>query len=111
MLIPAFVTARFGRGRVWPQVVRLILSVATLVIAVQVPLGATGSAKAATKSVDCADLARYVVTVVHGMAVQAAGGAGREDLLRVAEMALRAWPEGARKRRRKTRGNVRAVGR
>ena len=57
LLIPAFVTDRFGRGRVWPQVVRLILSVATLVIAVQVPLGATGSAKAATKSVDCADLA------------------------------------------------------
>jgi AcrR family transcriptional regulator len=42
--------------------------------------------------VDSADLARYVVTVIHGMAVQAAGGASREDLLRVVEMALRAWP-------------------
>src|SRR5207248_4425547 len=36
--------------------------------------------------VDCADLARYVVTVIHGMAVQAAGGASREELCRVAEM-------------------------
>jgi AcrR family transcriptional regulator len=42
---------------------------------------------------DPADLARYVVTVMRGMAVQAAGGAGREELRRVAEMALRAWPE------------------
>ena len=41
---------------------------------------------------DPADLARYVVTVMHGMAVQAAGGASREELRRVAEMALRAWP-------------------
>lgn len=43
--------------------------------------------------VDCADLARYVVTVIHGMSVQAAGGASREQLLRVAEMTLRAWPD------------------
>ena len=42
---------------------------------------------------DPADLARYVVTVIRGMAVQAAGGASRKDLRRVAEMALRAWPE------------------
>jgi AcrR family transcriptional regulator len=41
---------------------------------------------------DPADLARYVATVIHGMSVQAAGGAGREALRRVAEMALRAWP-------------------
>jgi AcrR family transcriptional regulator len=40
-----------------------------------------------------ADLARYVVTVLRGMAVlQAAGGTSREELRRVAEMALRAWP-------------------
>ncbi len=39
-----------------------------------------------------ADLARYVVTVMRGIAVQAAGGASREDLRRVAELALRAWP-------------------
>jgi AcrR family transcriptional regulator len=39
-----------------------------------------------------ADLARYVVTMSHGMAIQAAGGASREQLQRVAKLALRAWP-------------------
>jgi AcrR family transcriptional regulator len=42
---------------------------------------------------DPADLARYVVTVVRGMAVQAAGGASRDELRRVAALALRGWPE------------------
>jgi hypothetical protein len=42
--------------------------------------------------VDAADLARYVVTVMRGMAVQAASGTSREELRRVAEVALRAWP-------------------
>src|SRR5579883_1632675 len=37
--------------------------------------------------VDPAVLAGYVVTVMRGIAVQAAGGASREDLRRVAEMA------------------------
>jgi AcrR family transcriptional regulator len=41
---------------------------------------------------DAADLARYVVTVLRGMAVQATGGASREELRRVADMALRSWP-------------------
>lgn len=41
---------------------------------------------------DAADLARYVTTVAQGMAVQAAGGASREELRRVVETALRAWP-------------------
>ncbi len=36
------------------------------------------------------DLARYVATVCQGMSVQAAGGASREELRRVAEIALRA---------------------
>jgi len=40
-----------------------------------------------------ADLARYLVTVLRGMAVQAAGGAAPRQLRRVAELALRAWPE------------------
>jgi AcrR family transcriptional regulator len=40
-----------------------------------------------------ADLARYVVAVLNGIAVQAAGGASRAELRRVAAMALRAWPE------------------
>src|SRR4051812_17223395 len=39
-----------------------------------------------------ADLARYVATVVWGICVQAAGGAGRAELRRVADLALRAWP-------------------
>lgn len=43
---------------------------------------------------DPADLARYVATVYQGMSVQAAGGASRQALRRVAELALRAWPNG-----------------
>jgi AcrR family transcriptional regulator len=39
------------------------------------------------------DLARYVVAVVHGMSVQAAGGATRQQLQRVAKLALRSWPQ------------------
>jgi AcrR family transcriptional regulator len=38
-------------------------------------------------------LARYFSTVTQGMAVQAAGGASRKELERVADMALRAWPD------------------
>ena len=37
---------------------------------------------------DSTDLARYVVTILQGMAVQAAGGASREELRKVVEMAL-----------------------
>jgi AcrR family transcriptional regulator len=40
-----------------------------------------------------ADLARYVVTVIHGIAVQAASGAARPELRRVIQTALRAWPQ------------------
>jgi AcrR family transcriptional regulator len=39
-----------------------------------------------------ADLARYVVTIFQGMAVQAASGASRKELRRIVETALRAWP-------------------
>ena len=49
---------------------------------------------------DPADLARYLATVIQGMAVQAAGGASRDDLRRVAETALRAWPGASPKSRR-----------
>ena len=45
------------------------------------------------QSADPADLARYVMTVLQGMAVQGADGAGRDQLSRVAQMALRAWPK------------------
>lgn len=43
-------------------------------------------------SIDCADLARYFATVMHGMAVQAAGGATRKQLQRVVTLALGVWP-------------------
>src|SRR6266403_5141460 len=45
------------------------------------------------KNADPAELAHYVMTVVRGMAVQSAGGAGRAQLRRVAQIALRAWPK------------------
>ena len=45
------------------------------------------------KNADPADLAHYVMTVVRGMAVQAAGGASRDQLHRVAQIALRTWPK------------------
>ena len=41
---------------------------------------------------DAADLARYVSAILQGMAVQAAGGTSREQLRKIAEMALRTWP-------------------
>ena len=46
------------------------------------------------KNADPTELAHYVITVVRGMAVQAAGGAGQDQLRRVAQIALRAWPKG-----------------
>ena len=42
---------------------------------------------------DPADLARFVMTVIQGMCVQAAGGTSRKELQRVAQTALRAWPK------------------
>ena len=42
-----------------------------------------------------ADLARFVMTVAAGIAVQAASGAPRAALRRAADMALRAWPASA----------------
>jgi AcrR family transcriptional regulator len=45
-----------------------------------------------------ADLARYVTTVSNGIAVQAAGGANRAQLLRVAKVAMQAWPSNGRKK-------------
>lgn len=43
------------------------------------------------KGADAARLAKYFVTVLWGMSVQAAGGATREELEGVARMALEAW--------------------
>jgi AcrR family transcriptional regulator len=45
------------------------------------------------KNADPGDLAGYVMTVVRGMAVQSAGGASPDQLRRVAQVALRAWPQ------------------
>lgn len=45
------------------------------------------------KDADPASLARYFSTVTQGMAIQAAGGASRKELERIAQMALSAWPE------------------
>lgn len=42
--------------------------------------------------IDPADLARYVATIIFGMAVQAAGGASRDKLQHVVEMMLRTLP-------------------
>jgi AcrR family transcriptional regulator len=41
---------------------------------------------------DPADYARYIMTVLEGMSVRAASGVTREELHKVADMALRAWP-------------------
>jgi len=44
------------------------------------------------KNSDPGELAGFVMTVVRGMAVQSAGGASSDQLRRVAQIALRAWP-------------------
>ncbi|MFO0952525.1 MAG: TetR/AcrR family transcriptional regulator [Isosphaeraceae bacterium] len=49
-----------------------------------------GDLKAGT---DCAVLARYVATLMHGLAVQSASGATGCELRKVVEFAMRAWPE------------------
>jgi AcrR family transcriptional regulator len=41
---------------------------------------------------DPAALARFVATVMQGMAVQAAGGASRKELREIVDTAVRAWP-------------------
>ena len=41
---------------------------------------------------DPADYARYIMTVLEGMSVRAASGATREQLHKIADMALRGWP-------------------
>jgi AcrR family transcriptional regulator len=46
------------------------------------------------RNADAGELARYVMTVLQGMAVQGANGAKRDQLRRVARTALRAWPKG-----------------
>ena len=42
---------------------------------------------------DPAELSHYVMTVLHGMAVQGSDGANQDQLRRIAQIALRAWPK------------------
>ncbi len=48
---------------------------------------------------DPAVLARYLITVIWGLSVQAAGGATRTQLEEVAAMAMHAWPQESRQKR------------
>jgi AcrR family transcriptional regulator len=41
---------------------------------------------------DAGDLARYISAILQGMAVQAAGGAARAQLRKLADLAMRSWP-------------------
>jgi AcrR family transcriptional regulator len=41
---------------------------------------------------DPQDFARYLMTVLEGMSVRAASGSSREELHKIADMALRTWP-------------------
>lgn len=54
-----------------------------------------------TSEGDAERLATFLMTVIWGMSVQAAGGASRADLERAAKTAMACWPERARGRRRK----------
>lgn len=42
--------------------------------------------------VDARDYARYLMTVSEGLSLRAAGGAGRQELRKIADIALRGWP-------------------
>lgn len=61
--------------------------------AIRIELRARQAEGELASSVDVADLARYLTIVGQGAAVQAAGGATREELRRVVSVAMRAWPE------------------
>jgi len=45
-------------------------------------------------------LARFIIAVLHGMAVRSASGASRKELREIADMALRAWPREGREKRK-----------
>ena len=65
------------------------------------------------KDADAGALARYLVTVSNGMAVQATSGATAADLREIARIALMAWPVGnttiPRKARRRRKTSERAA--
>jgi len=56
---------------------------------------------------DCTALARYVTTTINGMAVAAAGGASRAELMQVVDVALRAWPGPAKRKKPRRRASGR----
>ncbi|WP_374757703.1 hypothetical protein [Streptomyces sp. NEAU-H3] len=58
-------------------------------LGVQASLAAEGDLPPGT---DLGQLARYLMTVANGVAVQTARGATRDELRQVADMALRNWP-------------------
>ena len=45
------------------------------------------------KNADADGLARFITAVFQGMTVQAINGASREELLRLADTAMLAWPK------------------
>lgn len=51
-------------------------------------------------SVDPAKLARFIMAVLQGMAVQAAGGASKRELQGVVDIAMQAWPRSSHKKQR-----------
>ena len=57
-------------------------------------IAAAAAASALPPDTDAGTLAGYLMAVIQGMATLARDGAPRDALLRVAEMALRAWPGG-----------------
>ena len=56
---------------------------------------------------DCANLARYFVTVVRGLVVSAVSGIARQDLIAIARTSLNVWPRNRRQRPSREQGRVR----
>jgi AcrR family transcriptional regulator len=52
-----------------------------------------------------AALARYLMAIIRGMAVEAASGASRSELQQIVEIALRSWPSSAKPGRRRAHAN------
>lgn len=59
-----------------------------------------------SSDVNTSDLARYLAALSHGIAVQAADGASRAELMRVVKVGLAALPVGKRERKRPNAGRV-----
>jgi AcrR family transcriptional regulator len=57
------------------------------------------------RDANAAKLARYLITIVWGMSVQAAGGATRAQLKEIAAQAMERWPRDARSRKVARRGD------